>query len=118
MESSSISVGRSIPPGFEELHISDPRFPRQNCMGLSLAIVSLLLFFKEPLKYVSQYSIWAILTVVIIFKLSIGVTWNKGFNRALGTISAGGLALGIAELAVMAGSWQEVVIAVNIFIAG
>ncbi|KAE8716075.1 putative aluminum-activated malate transporter 3 [Hibiscus syriacus] len=87
-------------------------------MGLALSLTSLLIFWKGSHEDIAQYSIWAILTVIVMFEFSIGATFIKGFNRGLGTLCAGILAFCFAELSMVAGKFEEVVIVISIFITG
>ncbi|KAF3431826.1 hypothetical protein FNV43_RR26562 [Rhamnella rubrinervis] len=103
-----------------EMGRSDPRkFIFGVKMGLALAVVSLLMFWKKSYHDVDQYSIWAILTVIVMFEFSIGATFIKGFNRGLGTLFAGILACCFSQLAFWAGhQWEGPVIISSIFIIG
>ncbi|KAM6548142.1 hypothetical protein CsatB_019818 [Cannabis sativa] len=85
-------------------------------MGLAMALVSLLIFWKDSYHNIDQYSVWAILTVIVMFEFSIGATLIKGFNRGLGTLMAAILAFLFAQLSLLAGKRGDVVIVISIFI--
>ncbi|PIM98798.1 putative membrane protein [Handroanthus impetiginosus] len=86
-------------------------------MGFALVIVALFIFWTKP-PNVAQFSIWAILTVIVMFEFSIGATFIKGFNRGLGTFCAGMLAFPFAELSLLTEKWEKVVIIISFFITG
>ncbi|KAG5563344.1 hypothetical protein RHGRI_005929 [Rhododendron griersonianum] len=69
-------------------------------VGLAVLLVSLLILFRAP------YEVF-------------GATFNRGFNRALGSLLAGILAIGVAQLALRTGRIAEpVIIGISIFIIG
>ncbi|XP_044955203.1 aluminum-activated malate transporter 5-like [Hordeum vulgare subsp. vulgare] len=96
----------------------DPRKPVYAAkVATALALITLLVFLREPSDIVS-HSVWAILTVVVVFEFSIGATLSKGLNRGLGTLTAGGLALAVAESARHMGDLDIVFLIIITFAVG
>ncbi|MFS8003786.1 putative aluminum-activated malate transporter [Helianthus anomalus] len=88
-------------------------------VGLAVLLVSLLILVQAPYKVFGTTIIWSILTVAIMFEYTIGATFHKGFNRALGSLFAGVLAIAVAELALMGGPVAEpIIIGISIFMIG
>ncbi|KAL9686862.1 hypothetical protein QQ045_033683 [Rhodiola kirilowii] len=87
-------------------------------MGSALSLIYLNVFLKTLLPSISSYAVWGMITVVVVFEFSVGATLSKGLNRALGTVTAGGLALGFAELGVLSGAFKEPIMIFSIFLAG
>ncbi|KAL1551975.1 aluminum-activated malate transporter 9-like [Salvia divinorum] len=88
-------------------------------VGLAVLLVSLLILCRAPYQVFGASIIWSILTVAIMFEYTVGATFNRGFNRALGSLLAGALAIVIAELALKAGQTAEpIIIGFSIFIVG
>ncbi|KAJ0555659.1 putative aluminum-activated malate transporter [Helianthus annuus] len=88
-------------------------------VGLAVLLVSLLILVQAPYKVFGTTIIWSILTVAIMFEYTVGATFHKGFNRALGSLFAGVLAVAVAELALMGGPVAEpIIIGISIFTIG
>ncbi|KAL8543545.1 hypothetical protein ACS0TY_004194 [Phlomoides rotata] len=88
-------------------------------VGLAVLLVSLLILCRTPYQVFGTSIIWSILTVAIMFEYTVGATFNRGFNRALGSFLAGILAIAIAELALKTGRTAEpIVIGFSIFLVG
>nr|GLL29194.1 aluminum-activated malate transporter 9-like isoform X1 [Ipomoea trifida] len=88
-------------------------------VGLAVLLVSLLILFPSPYQVFGANAIWSILTVGMMFEYTVGATFNRGFNRALGSLIAGVLATAIAEIASRSGPVAEpVIIGTSIFLIG
>eukprot|EP00252_Welwitschia_mirabilis_P013349 TRINITY_DN2940_c0_g1_i1.p1 TRINITY_DN2940_c0_g1~~TRINITY_DN2940_c0_g1_i1.p1 ORF type:complete len:499 (-),score=40.62 TRINITY_DN2940_c0_g1_i1:179-1585(-) len=88
-------------------------------VGFAVLLTSLLILVRLPSQVFGPNAVWAAITVVVVFEYTVGATLNRGFNRTLGSIAAGVLALLIAQLAVHAGQVvKPLVVGTSIFIVG
>ncbi|XP_022737926.1 aluminum-activated malate transporter 9-like [Durio zibethinus] len=88
-------------------------------VGLAVLLVSLLILLQGPYEIFGTNIIWSILTVAIMFEYTVGATFNRGFNRALGSLLAGIIAIAVAQLALRAGRVAEpIIIGISIFFIG
>ncbi|GLT56106.1 hypothetical protein SLA2020_291770 [Shorea laevis] len=87
-------------------------------LGLAISIVSLL-YYIGPLSkgFGSNASLWAVMTVVVIYESNVGATLYKCVNRTTGTFLAGGLGLGVHWVAHHAGEKAEpVILGISVFL--
>ncbi|XP_042481719.1 aluminum-activated malate transporter 9-like [Macadamia integrifolia] len=88
-------------------------------VGLAVLLVSFLILFQAPYKVFGTNIIWSILTVAIMFEYTVGATFNRGFNRALGSLLAGILAVAVAQVALCTSHVAEpIIIGFSIFFIG
>ncbi|XP_010533999.1 PREDICTED: aluminum-activated malate transporter 9-like [Tarenaya hassleriana] len=88
-------------------------------VGLAVLLVSILVLIRAPSDVFGTNIVWSILTVAVMFEYTVGATFKRGFNRALGSLLAGILAIGVGQLALRAGrNVEPVLIGVSIFLIG
>ncbi|KMZ56902.1 hypothetical protein ZOSMA_8G00460 [Zostera marina] len=62
-------------------------------VGISIVLVSLLYILDALHDRLGDNSMWAIVTVVVMFRFTSGATIQKGLNRCVGTICGGGMGI-------------------------
>ncbi|CAK9151058.1 unnamed protein product [Ilex paraguariensis] len=88
-------------------------------VGIALVLVSFLYLLDPLYEQVGDNTIWAIMTVVVVFEFFAGAMLSKGLNRGIGTIL--GCALGCLA-AILAdkvdGTGNAIVVGISVFIFG
>ncbi|XP_050291010.1 aluminum-activated malate transporter 7-like [Quercus robur] len=79
-------------------------------VGQALTLVSLFYYIQPLYDRIGENSIWAVITVILVFEFSVGATLGKGLNRMLATLSAGALGVGVHHLATLSGEKGEPIV--------
>ncbi|RLN12152.1 hypothetical protein C2845_PM09G13780 [Panicum miliaceum] len=85
--------------------------PRKVAHGFKMALALILcsvFYYVQPLyAFTGHNAMWAVLTVVVVFEYTVGGCLYKGLNRAMATVTGGGLALGVQWMASRSGKELE-----------
>ncbi|XP_022960622.1 aluminum-activated malate transporter 2-like [Cucurbita moschata] len=72
-------------------------------VGLAITLVSLFYYFKPLYDGFGTSTMWAVVTVIVVFEFSVGGTLGRGLNRVMATLLAGALGFGAHYLASLGG---------------
>lgn len=98
--------------------VADPKkFIHCVKVGLALSVVSLLYYMRPLYEGVGKNAMWAIMTVVVVYEYTVGSTIYKSINRAVATIVAGLLGVGINWVASQCDKeYQPIILGASVFI--
>ncbi|GJN21827.1 hypothetical protein PR202_gb09343 [Eleusine coracana subsp. coracana] len=85
-------------------------------VGLALVLVSVFYYTRPLYDGVGGASMWAIMTVVVVFEYTVGGSLYKCINRAVATASAGVLALGVHWVADKSGELEPIILSGSLFL--
>ncbi|XP_044475512.1 aluminum-activated malate transporter 2-like isoform X2 [Mangifera indica] len=108
----------AFPGKIRKLGQDDPRRITHSLkVGLAITLVSLFYYFEPLYSGFGDSTVWAILTVVVVFEFSVGATLGRGLNRGLATFMAGALGFGAHRLASLSGNKGEpILLALFVFL--
>ncbi|KAH9302669.1 hypothetical protein KI387_014252 [Taxus chinensis] len=102
-----------------EVGVEDPRkILHAMKVALALSLVSLVCLLNPLFTEVGSNSIWAVMTVVVVFEFTAGATLSKGLNRGIGTVMAGSLGFFVCFLSEKVAQGEAVVVGASVFIIG
>ncbi|KAL8246418.1 hypothetical protein R6Q59_007634 [Mikania micrantha] len=95
----------------KKLVIDDPRrIVHSFKVALAITLVSTVYYLKPLYKDMGDASLWAVMTVVVVFEYTAGATLCKGMNRGLATLLGGALGIGAKYLASLSGPKAEPIV--------
>lgn len=121
MRKTMVSCVNAVTSSFREVLVKDTaKTIYAFKMALALLLAFLLVLVRVPYDQLGGHAIWAIMTVISVFELTIGATFRKGLNRGVGTLMAGLLAIGVGEMAgyMSGGLGYPIFISFSVFLVG